>query len=156
MEVLKTIKDVLGIIRDLLIIAVMTLSLLLTWKIYGMVSTFSSTMEGGGLPFGTSVIPLGDYSTVPLSIPSNVNITGDSRTDAEISSLLQEAMTRYFQGDKNGSIDSLNRLEDTLRHHGETVLLIKVNKLKGAMEEDNQSDVMKYGREIASYLGKKS
>ncbi|OYT41973.1 MAG: hypothetical protein B6U86_01400 [Candidatus Altiarchaeales archaeon ex4484_43] len=160
MEILKTLRDVLGIVRDLLIIAVMTLSLLLTWKIYGMVCTFSSAMEKGEFPFGTTVLPFGEsystISTIPLSIPGNINVTGDSRTDAEIGSLLRDAMTSYLQGDKNGSIDSLNQLEDILRGYGETVLLIKIDKLKGAMEEDNQSDVMKYSQEIASYLGKRS
>jgi len=157
MEILKTLRDVLGIVRDLLIIAVMTLSLLLTWEIYGMVSTFSSAMERGEFPFGTAVLPSGEsYSTISLSIPGNINVTGDPRTDAEIGSLLRDAMTSYLQGDKNGSIESLNQLEDILRRYGETVLLIKVDKLKGAIEEGNQRDVIKYGQEIASYLGRRS
>ncbi|OYT40483.1 MAG: hypothetical protein B6U86_03960 [Candidatus Altiarchaeales archaeon ex4484_43] len=160
MEILKTLRNVLGIVRDLLIIAVMTLSLLLTWKIYGVVSTFSSVMEESEFPFGTAVLPSGEsystISTISLSIPGNINVTGDSRTDAEIGSLLRDAMTSYLQGDKNGSIESLNQLEDILRRYGETVLLIKVDKLKGAMKEGNQRDVIKYGQEIASYLNKRS
>ncbi len=157
MEILKTIGDVLAIIRDLLIIGVMIISLLLTWKIYGMVSTFSSAVDGGNLPFSTALISSGEgYSTIPVSIPYNVSITNDPKTDAEISSLLQGAITSYFQGDKNGSINSLNQLEDILRSNGETVLLIKVNKLKDSIEKDNQRDVMKYIQEIASYLSKKS
>lgn len=157
MEILKTLRNVLGIVRDLLIIAVMTLSLLLTWKIYGVVSTFSSAMEESEFPFGTAVLPSGEsYSTISLFIPGNINVTGDSRTDAEIGSLLRDAMTSYLQGDKDGSIESLNQLEDILRRYGETVLLIKVDKLKGAIKEGNQMDVIKYGQEIASYLSKRS
>lgn len=161
MSTLNTIRDVLAIIRDLLIIGVTALSLLLTWKIYVMVDAVSASIERGEFPFANAAfanatIPVSSYQTATFSLPSNVNITGESGVDAEISSLLQGAVTGYLRGDREGGIDSLNQLEDILRRRGDTVFLIKVRRLKNAMEEDSQGDVVRYGQEIASYISSRS
>ncbi len=159
MGILSTARDVLSIIRDLMLIAFFAAAIFGVVSLTSIASTLGAGGLGGGLGEGKP-----DYKplTPPPSQVSPLSgargeyaseYTGEKITDPGLQSLYDEARNAFDAGNTEQGLSALSRLEDAFQTKGRGNEVNVVRNLRQAIGEQNQANVRRYGTLLQGMFG---
>lgn len=146
---LEKAKDILSIIRDLLLIIVFIVLLVVGLSFINMIQSASSLFSCAMMPPGGGMIPKAPISsglepkTASKSSPSN----------SDLCDLLIGVRDDYFAGDSSSALSKLNQAESLAKSRGLTETAKDISEIEKASSSGDITRIISLSSKISSDLG---
>ncbi len=151
MGLLETIRDVLAIVRDLLLIAFLVAAL------FGVVNVTSvvSKLKQGPSAEGAFAVPENTDGKEPTSFTGfgsegGPKYDGEKIIDPALQALYQEARDAFKEGNNDRGLDALDRLADALDAKGLANEVNIVRNLQAGIRQQDETRTKRYGSLLES------